>query len=226
VTDTLATYRTNLRARLDEASAHFFTDANLNQWLNEGARQISRRTETLLDKRDMGAYANVNNYVAPNNVLRIHRIEYSPDNFTTTYNVEPRAHQEMDQYWASAQNSSTGYPSFFCLWGYPPNLTIQLYPVPSTAGRIRVYYYRLPVTADEDTDLVEVPSGYEDLVVSYAEYMALRKDADPRWAEAKSLFEEQLGSMIDMTRHFHDQAGYITSGTSVLPTWLVGGGGW
>ena len=35
-----------------------------------------------------------------------------------------------------------------------------------------------------------------------------------------------VAQMIDVTRKFHDQQSYISYGTNMLPSWLVGGGEW
>jgi hypothetical protein len=131
----------------------------------------------------------------------------------------------------SRQATSYAYPNFFVPWGFPPNLTMQLYPVPSASGILNIYYYRLPAPitgTSADATVVEVVQGYEPLIEDYAEYMALRKDADPRWQEAKQIYEETLGAMIDGTRRFHDGVGWFSYGTNILPQWLVGagGGGW
>jgi hypothetical protein len=108
-----------------------------------------------------------------------------------------------------------------CLFGFPPTLSIYLFPVPSQVGNLNVFYYRLPATAAADGDVLEIVEGYWDLVTLFAEVQALRKDADPRFADARQLYEAKIGEMIDMTRHYHDQQGYVTSGRTWLPGWLT-----
>lgn len=228
MSDTLSNIRSNVRARLDETSARFWSDAQLNTWIGQAANNIAKRSETLLDMRTIPVITNGPKYPAPADTVRLHRIEFSPDNGQTLYPLEKRRHQEMDQLWGSRQATSYAYPNYYIPWGFPPSLTIQLYPVPSAAGLLNVYYYRLPhpiISTTTDPTVVECVGGWETLIESYVEYSALRKDADPRWQEAKSLYEEELGAMIDQTRDWTDQSGWMTYGTSVLPSWLVGSGG-
>jgi hypothetical protein len=103
-------------------------------------------------------------------------------------------------------------------------MSIVLYPVPSQAGSLTVFYYQQIVPAVATTDNIDVLSGWEDTVHDYAVYRALRKDADPRWQDFKSTYEEKLVAMIDTTRTFQDQAGTFTTGQSALPSWLVSDG--
>jgi hypothetical protein len=227
MSDTLSNIRTNVRTALDETTAKFWTDAQLNVWIGQAANNIAKRAEVLLERVEIPVQTNVAKYPAPADTVRLHRVEFTPDRGQTIYALEARRHQELDQIWGNRQGTSYAYPSFYIPWGFPPNLTMQLFPIPSAVGTLYLYYYRLPhsiVGTTTDPTVVEVPSGWEDLISFYAEYMALRKDADPRWQEAKQIYEEQLGAMIDQTRAWHDQSGWMTYGTSILPSWLVGEG--
>ena len=44
---TLALLRGDVRSRLNEATAAFWSDAELTRWINEGASDVARRTESL-----------------------------------------------------------------------------------------------------------------------------------------------------------------------------------
>ena len=44
---TLLQARTEVRALLDESSANFWTDDQINSWLNQGCSDIARRAEVL-----------------------------------------------------------------------------------------------------------------------------------------------------------------------------------
>lgn len=223
---TLDRVRADVRAHLDEATARFWTDAQLNTWINDGLRDIARRTETLQEIAAITAVAGTRAYTMPTDVIRIHRVEFDPGS-GQIYPLEPRQFYEMDSIWGTDQNQTRAYPDYFALYGFPPTLQLYLYPVPSQGGTLNVFYYRLPTEAVSDTDTVEVPEGWWDVVTLFAEYQALRKDADPRFTDAKAIYEEKIGEMIDITRKWHDQAGLITTGRTWLPGWLTGGGeGW
>lgn len=220
----LGQMRSDVRAHLDEATATYWSDAQLNVWINDALRDIARRTETLQTLSTISVVANTRSYTlnfSPN-LIRVHRVEFDPGPGSgPVYPLEPRQFYELDQIWGTQQSQTRAYPDYWALWGNPPNLQIYLYPVPSQVGNLNVWYYRLPTIAGSDTDTLDIPEGWWDLVSLFAEYMALRKDADPRFTDAKAIYEEKLAQMVDMTRKWHDQAGMITTGRTWLPGWLV-----
>jgi len=221
----LGDIRTDVRNRLDETTARFWSNSELNTWINEAVRDISRRTETLQEfGTHLQAIANVAKYVVPPDVIRIHRVEFIPTGSTSIYPVAPSTYQEMDQIWGINQLSQTmSYPYKYVLWGFPPNLFIQFYPVPAQNGQVNLFYYRLPKTMVQNTDIAEIPEGWQDLISLYCEYVARRKDKDDGWKDAKQLYEETINRMIDVTRQWHDQARTFTIGFNAVPEWLYGG---
>lgn len=218
---TLVTVRNDVRARLNETTARFWTDAQLNVWINEGMRDLARRTETIQTfGTTITTVAGTAEYVVPADVLRVHRVEFVPTGATQIYPVQLTTYDELDQVWGIYPNTVQGYPVYAALWGFPPTLKLRLYPVPSQAGTINLFYYRLPAAVSADGDTLEVLAGYEDLIALYCEYVARRKDRDPTWQEAKALYEERVSEMVDTTRQWHDQAMTVTVGQNAMPRWL------
>jgi hypothetical protein len=129
----------------------------------------------------------------------------------------------MDQVWGVNQGSQSTYPQFYTPWQNPPNLTIQLFPVPAQAGRLNVYYFRTAYPATSNGDNLDVVEGFGSVVLLYAEYMARRKAADPTWQDAKSLYEAEFQDLMNKTRTFTDQAGTFTTGPGWMPYWLYEG---
>lgn len=223
---TLNTILTDVRNRLDETTARFWTDAELTNWINDGLRDISRRTETIQQfYTGLTTTASQAKYHLPPDVIRIHRVEYAPAGTSNRYPVQASTYQEMDQIWGINQLTQTmSYSYAYVLWGFPPNLIMQLYPVPASSGdTVNIFYYRLPNKLVNTTDIAEIPEGWQDLVSLYCEYVARRKDKDDGWKEAKQLYDETLANMYDMTRQWHDQARAMTIGYNAVPEWLYGG---
>lgn len=175
----------------------------------------------------------------PTDVLRLDRVEFVPSNQNNQiYRIEPSTQNEMDQIWGTYQQNSSSYPRWYVLNGYPGGsgrnlFTIQLYPVPSQSGTLNIYYYRLPTRISDPIanpasylTTIDVVEGWDDLAVTYALYKSLQKQRDPEWQARKQEYEANLAQMIDTTRKFHDQQSYISYGTNMLPSWLVGGGEW
>ncbi len=218
---TLLDLREDVRSRLNEVSQRFWQDSELDRWINQALTEVARRSETLQDRAEITTTANLQEFAMPVDTIRVYRVEWMPTSGTPIYPLEYRDFSSMDGAWYTSQDMTTGTPALYSMWGYPPNLKIILYPKPAEAGRIRVFYYRLPATIASDIDTAEIPAGWENLVALHCEYVALRKDADQRWQEAKQLFEEGLNSMLTLTRRWTDQSDSIQSASgSWLPRYI------
>lgn len=225
MSSTLKMLRDDLRDRLDELDARQWTDAQLSKWINEGARDLTRRTECLRDRWTTPTVIGTQEYTGPTDLIRLHRVEYQAAD-DQTHALEYRDFQNMDSVWWSSQKTAEGTPLYYTTWGMPPNFKIVLFPTPAAVGTIRCFYYRLSATALDDTTTVEVPEGWEDAVVTYAEMMAMRRDGNPAWQESKGLYEEKLSDLLVTAQRYGDQAGMIDTfnGSGGLPGWLVNDG--
>lgn len=222
----LTTMLANVRSLLDEPNPQFWSDTELTSWINECCAAVARKVEWKRAEMDIAVTANEQNYTAPIDMIRIYRITFQPteDPTNNTYTVEFRGMMEMDQIWGINQEWPANYPLYYTTWAVPPALNIQLYPVPSVDGQLQVYYYQQITPVVSGSDDVDMLEGYEDLVIDYTMYRALRKDADPRWQEFKTTYEDKLIDLYDNTRTFQDQAGTFTTGQAALPEWLVSDG--
>jgi hypothetical protein len=234
--------------------ARQFTDTEITDWINDGLRDVARRAEVLLtvdqtiqvpafipttlsqiplyslNLGSLSAYSDTD-------IVRINRIEFVPVNQTNQiYVLSASTQNEMDQIWGTYQQNTSTYPRWYVTRGYPGGtgrnaFTLQVYPCPSQAGTLNIFYYRLPIRiSDPVADpsqyqiTLDIPEGWDDMVVEYAVVQGLKKERDPEWKDRKQEYEEKLADMVDVTRKFHDQQSYISYGTNQLPAWLVGGG--
>ncbi len=213
----------NVRDFLDEPIPQQWSDTQLTAYLNLGQADVQRKAEALRQLVTIPVVYNVQKYIAPADILRIYRLEYIPSGSTQTYGLEFRGYNEMDAVWGTYQQYTGAFPSLFTLWNQPPQLQIVAYPVPSQDGIFQCFYYRQPVAMVETTDTLDCLPGYESLIYDYAVYRALRQDADPRWQDQFTLYQNNLDSMIAMSRSYTDQANFFSTGTSNVPAWLVNG---
>lgn len=217
-----------VRDRLDEVSARAWTDPQLVSWINEGVGDVARRTETIQKSATISAIAGTQKYTAPADMLRAMRATYLASGSNNKIALEFVDFNALEQTWLGTGATVQATPYQFTLWGTPPALELWVYPVPSVAGVIEVFYYSMPVKLASDGSAhgtaLSVPEGYADLVLDYATFSALRRDRDARWKEFRSSYEENLESMRDMTRRWADQAGYVTRSGGRLPNWLTGYG--
>lgn len=226
----LSALRSDLRERLDEATPTFWSDAILNTWLNEGAKEIARRTECLPTSQSLAVTAGVTAYNAPTNMVRIHKVDHrrSGDDI---WPLEYRDLGSMDSVWG-AYRTAQGRPVAWTMWGPAGAATMTIYPSPSEStvlpNGLVIYYYRLPASMVGDASVVDLPEGWDELPILYAEYVALRKDRQPTWQEAKAEFEAKMQEMMVLTHRLTDQVGsyYGEPMRTGLPAWLVDPGGW
>lgn len=225
---TLSTALTNVRMILDEVNAQFWTDAQLTVWLNEACADSQRRCEWKQKNSSVAVTSGTQNYSAPADVLRIHKVTFQATGSINTYTLEYRGLMEMDQIWGINQQWPAAYPLYYTLWGQPGTATLQIqtYPVPAQNGALAVFYYPDIVAAAAGSDNMDILQGYEDMMYDYCMYRALRKDADPRWQEAKADYEEKIIAMVNTSRTYQDQAGTFATGQQALPQWLTSSEGW
>lgn len=224
---TMAQSVTDCRSQLDETNVNnqYWTSPEIRVWINDGVRDIARRTETILTYTTaLSAVVGVPMYLLPSDVIRVHRVEFIPMGSTQKYPVQGSTYEELDQLWGINPETTSSYPSAFCIWGTPGSLTIRFYPVPAQVGTFAIYYYQMPVNLNtdgtDDARPLSIPSGWDDMVVMYVTYRGLMKARDPEWQVAKHLYEDQIQNLVDVTREMHDQGRFISTQTGSYPNWL------
>ena len=224
---TLGQALTAVRQRVDEQTAVSWTDAELRGWICEGVTDIARKTDTVQKVVDIALTSGVQMVTSlPADFQRLNRVEYIRST-QDTRQLEIREYNEMDSHWHGAQQTTKGQPLYVGTRGYPPYLQLLLYPIPNESGSVlRIFYYaspaRLATDGSADGVNLEIPMGWEDLVYDYATYLAQRRDGNPAWQDSKAICEQNLGAMIEQTRHWHDQPGFIVSDDD-MPGFI---GGW
>lgn len=229
--------RTLVRQRLEELSPRYWSNAELNSNIYEAAKRIARRAECIQDTYPVNVVPGQTKYALPFDGLRIYRIEFVPfGSQSQTYMVRPCTRYEADQQWGTFQQQQASYPQLFVIDGMAPGVaantvapnantanywSVTFYPVPSQSGTANVWYYRVPkALTGSDSDVVELPGGWEDVLVWYCQYIGLLKDKDPTWQEAKKNYEDELDLMIQRTAVLHDQSQSFTRGGGQLADWV------
>ena len=216
--------RTEVRALLDETTAAFWTDAQLNSWIYQGTQDIARQAQALWMQSFIQAYPGQQYYRLPDDFLGVHRIDFQIQNSDQVYNLEFRGIKTMDEIWGILQHLPAAFPQAFYIWnetGTPGGLGyFGTYPVVGEAGTFIVYYYRTAIVAASDSSLIDVTPAYEDIAYSYAIAKAKMKDRDPTWQEHMQMYQAQLQNMFDKTSRFSDQGDQFTSGTPNWPLYL------
>jgi hypothetical protein len=221
---TLAVAVAAVRERLDEPTAAQWSDESIRRWLGEGARDVARRTRHYWDIDTIDVSADDGEYTVDADVLHIKHVYYNTDSDTTRQiPLEARAFEAMNQVWHDRQNQASSWPSAFTTFGYAPTLTIKLFPVPSENGTLTLHVARLPAAVDVagGTGNLDVPEAWLEVTYDYAEYMALRKDRDPRWQESFGMYEGKVQGIIEMGEYINAPGEFVHTASGVYPSWLT-----
>ena len=123
---TLANIRDDIRNRLVETTADFYTNAELLVWINYAYRRFIQKTEWLERMRAQPIVANQYEYTLPTDVTKIVAVRYRDQ-----YDVAPLDMAEWFEYVGTFQ--STGVPTQVYRQ-FPWDTKIRIYPIPSAAS--------------------------------------------------------------------------------------------
>lgn len=213
-----------VRDRLDEATPHQWSNEQLRRWINEGVRDVARRTECLMMTDTVAGVIGQHDYTLPTDIVRVHRVEWRPSSGDNIYPMQYVELKDGDHLWSTTRETQEGTPTTWTLWGFSPSLKMLVYPTPAEAGNFQVWSYQMPANLAVDGTAagttLGIPTGWEDLVADYAEYRALRKDRDPEWQGAKALYDEHLLDLAATAQKWADQGSVITPSGISIPHWL------
>lgn len=226
-TKTQAVIENEIRRKLNSLTLRRWAQEDIFIWINEGIDDVARRTEALRAKQTITIPNGTQEVTGPTDAVRVHMVQFQPDNQSAKYDLQYMDVKSTSSIAWTSIGSAEGRPAMFWTWGYPPNLTINVYPTPSESGTLIVHYYRLPAPLTIDgtnaSTSIDLPQGWEDLCVDYAVYQAMLSDGDMRWSNYKDLYEQKLTGLSDAAIRFVDQAGMIDTGNSLVPYWLYSG---
>ena len=209
---------TELAARLADPHHSYFSKTELRTWINEGAREIARRTECLRAVATAAVTAGTQSYVAPTDAVRIHKVEFIPTGDDRSFPLEHRDQSAADIVWGTQRTITQSYaPEFWSGWGYPGSstYTIELYPTPSANGTLRFHYYKLPtdlsITGSAAGTAIDCPNGWEDVILDYAETRAELKRKDVNAYQIKdAIFKDHLMAIMETSIRYTDSPGEVT----------------
>lgn len=212
---------TELSQRLGDPHMTYFTPEELRVWVNEGAREVARRTECLRATSTTAVVAGTQSYTGPTDTVRIHKVEFKPTSDSRWFPLEYRDMSASDIVWGTQRAITQSYaPEIWTMWGFPgsTNLTVELFPTPSSAGTLRFQYYRLPadlaITGSAAGTAIDCPNGWEDVILDYAETRAELKKRDYQGYQIKdAIFKDHLMAVMETSIRYTDTPGEITFDT-------------
>ena len=203
---TLSTMRSEVYNRLGER-AGFYTDAQINLWLNDGMDDIALRLEPKVSSATISTVANTTEYELPSNLISIKTSLFLDDSTDTWREMEETSYLELFRENPSWESDTIAQIPF--KWYWRPEMVIGVYPKPvaATTDGLRIIFTCRPDEMDADADVTTMPDWLDRAVVLYAVFRARLKDRDDQRAlVARAEWEKSVdegGILINKHRKEH-----------------------
>jgi len=193
----LGQMRLEVRRAIDELTADLWSDAELNAWINEGAKLMTsncQQTQAIFQKT---LTSGQQEYVLPDDVDEIFSV-YLHNN-SSNYPLKP-----IKPSGGQLGSASSGTPGFFytrynslhtgdhvstgitvtaaTLNQVEPKFVLGLFPVPDSAMSLTIFYFSRHYEMKHDGAIPMVPLEFRRGIVAYA--TALAKEKEMAYAEA------------------------------------------
>lgn len=170
--------RTQVLSWLDDVNAGYFTSSQVNRWLNnaqyETQKQLLQAGENYyLECVQTTLVVNQQDYVLPDDFMKLHRLELILSGSPPNQDVTPLAPITLNQQDLVAAN--TGQPQYYVI----KRNRLMLFPTPDTAASIKLFYSPRVAELSADTDVPDVPQHYHEYIAVLATIDGLLKDGRP-----------------------------------------------
>jgi hypothetical protein len=202
--------RTEVYTRLAESGTGFYTDAQINQWLNDGVRDLSVTVEPLETSATVTTVTGTREYRLPTDYLSIKAVQFL-DAADAWYNLTETTWQKLFRDEPDWQNETSAQPT---QWYWRQNV-VGVRPAPSAdysgADSLRILYTYIPAAMDSDSSTTGLDEWLDDAVILYGVYRAYLKDRDFQRASATA---QEYGRAVSeagikLNRHRKEHAPHL-----------------
>ena len=168
----LLAMRTEVRSRIAETATTFYSDAEINGWLNAGQLDLAQRlpNETLHTLREISeseTIAGVQTYSLPADFLRWRGVSYEGTPCRMIGFEELRAINGGNVFWTPTASDPAAF-----VWK-----TLDIYPKPTEDNKkVSLYYVKRPTQMTGDAAECSLPKELHEAVIFYACAIAHSKD--------------------------------------------------
>lgn len=171
--------RDMVRASLDEPDEQgFFSNDEINRWLNEAQKDIALKTKHLKDSVYRIMESNVTTFQLPIDYIEMHKV------IRNGKRLKKIAMEEAED--------KAGY--------YTWKDELNVYPPGNGSDKLKLFYFRSPQKMQDDEDDPEVPYAFRDMMIQFACYKAKIKDRHPE--EAQMFYEDYMQDVAEMQQKF------------------------
>jgi len=189
--------RTAVRDELVEATPGFWTDDELDRWINDANRDLTEVAQIPGGPYTFNTAAGTASYDPPSDFLKVRRLEVD-DAMLIPLSLDRRM-------------SGSGTPAFY----YVYDGKIYLVPTPDAVLGATLWYYKAASTLFADSDTPIIPEQFHRLIVVYAVGQAKRKADDPGYA---TYVQDYIAGRLDMQQKRSDE-GQAERFSVVLDDW-------
>lgn len=180
----------------DEAGVQL-SNNDIIRWINEAQREINRQNAVLQQTATTTLNAGQADYSLASITPPIYEINSLLINGRRVGNISVSQAEESISL-ADPESYETGAPQFWYEWAN----TITFWPVPNTAGTIKIRYTAIPTDIAADNDTLTMPDEYFMDIINYVLKMAYEMDENPEMMQAKSVeFNQSLAERGEQFRN-------------------------
>jgi len=177
---TRETFLTSVRARFDEDSPDWISNLQINQLIEDGLRDISRRTglykQSALQTVDGSA-----SYVLPSNLSKLDQVLYQDTDGTERLLIRSNPDEVYSNYDSTVADYYIRYGNTITILGTPVN------------GNIKITGTKIPEVPVDDSSPIDLPDQYLESIYSWVEWKYWTRRRVPDEAKlARDLYFELI----------------------------------
>lgn len=163
-------------------------DADIFMWVNDAQEEIVKRNKIIKTTATATAIAGQADYTFPTeDILQIESLHVDGQK------LQNMPFAQADEDFINKDNAAeSGTPVLWWEWGG----TFTLWPAPSSALTIKLFYTKKPARITASTDLLSVPDKYYRQVVDYVLQQAYEMDED--WQASQVKAQQFDSGLLDM----------------------------
>jgi len=190
---TLEQFITDLRINIYEDVADVITDEQIGRWIIAGLEDISLKTGLLPEYCEVACDGSTS-YALPAGLLKIKSVEYIQENSITYVKNTNRSVINEE-----GLTGNTGSITHYIREGN----NIFVYGQPST-GTLRINGVRIPSAPVDNSDYIDLPPEYMNLLKMYCEwrYWKRRRDLEEAAYSYKDYYEAIRDTRVDVIRDY------------------------
>lgn len=197
-----------------------FTDDMCMDWINDALRDIYKDNLDLAQKTgSVSTVVGVGTITLPSDIMKLHSVTYEG------IKLQGFTMQQFENDFKQGDDGEST-PRVYYVWGG----VLNLYPIPSAVGALRINYSRTPAEVTAVADVPDAPESYHSRLVDFCLAQVAQQDGDNNLYQIKMQeFATGVSSLKDHPEYDNDLYPFISvsdrdSGLdSTAVGWFYGG---